>query len=275
MIIAPARNISRREWLRLGPGAMLALGAWPGCARWAGNRRDSSFQFAVLNDTHFQSPRCPEWFERVRASIRTHRPRPEFTLMLGDLVEHGTESELGGMRDALRSFGMPFHPVIGNHDYLSDTDRSAWNKMFPRRLNYAFMHRGWQFIALDSTQGTRWKETRIQPATFQWLDNELPRLDRAAPTVAFTHFPLGDGVRYRPLNADDLLARLVDFNLVAVLSGHWHGFTERRRDPAVLTTNCCCAVSRGNHDGSSAKGYFLCTATADGLQRQSVEVKPG
>ena len=31
----------------------------------------------------------------------------------------------------------------------------------------------------------------------------------------------------RPLNADDVLARLLEFNLGAVFCGHFHGYTER------------------------------------------------
>ncbi len=269
----PTGSVSRRAWLRRGAAALLALGAWPGCARWAGNGRGSGFRFVVINDTHFQSPRCAEWFERVRASIRAQQPRPELCLMVGDLAEHGTPAELGAMREVLGGLDMPWHAVIGNHDYMSDSDRSAWDRVFPNSLNYVFRHRGWQFIGLDSTEGTKWNQTRIPPATLHWLDDAAPKLERAAPTVVFTHFPLGEGVHYRPLNADALLARLLDFNLVAVFNGHFHGFTERRAGRTTLTTNCCCAISRGNHDGTTAKGYFLCTAEAGEIRRQFIEIK--
>jgi hypothetical protein len=265
---------SRRDWLRLSAGALLALGVWPGCARWAGHGRGGSFSFAVINDAHFQSPRCPEWFERVRASIHAQSPRPEFCLVVGDLAEHGSKSELGAMRDVLRSLRMPFHAVIGNHDYVSDTDRSAWDRLFPRCLNYHVAHRGWQFLGLDSSAGTKWSNTRIQPDTLKWLDGTLPRLDRGKPTVVFTHFPLGAGVRYRPQNAEELLLRLVEFNLVAVFNGHFHGFTERTLGRTALTTNRCCAISRGNHDGTKEKGYFLCAASQGAIARRFVEVKP-
>ncbi|MCW5551682.1 MAG: metallophosphoesterase [Verrucomicrobiae bacterium] len=269
-----ARQTSRRHWLRLSAGTLLALGAWPGCARWSDRGRGGNFSFVVINDTHFQSPQCPEWFERVRASIHAHPVRPEFCLMVGDLAEHGTAAELGGMCDALRSLRMPIHAVIGNHDYVSDTDRSVWDQLFAGSLNYEFVHRGWRFMGLDSSEGTKWDKTRIQSVTLGWLDDRLPKWDRAMPTVAFTHFPLGEGIRYRPLNADDLLARLLDFNLVAVFNGHFHGFTERHAGAATLTTNRCCAISRGNHDGTTEKGYFVCTAREGAIHREFVEVKP-
>ena len=43
-----------------------------------------------------------------------------------------------------------------------------------------------------------------------------------------THFPLGEGVKMRPKNADDLLKRFLEFNLRAVYSGHYHSFTEKK-----------------------------------------------
>ena len=253
---------------------MLGLGLWPGCARWRDRGRGGSFSFVVINDTHFQSPQCPAWFEQVRASIRAQAPAPEFCLMVGDLAEHGSKAELRAMREVLGGFGMPFHAVIGNHDYLSSTDRSTWDELFPRHLNYVVRHRGWQFIGLDSTQGTEWQNTRIQSSTFAWLDNELPRLQAAAPTVVFTHFPLGEKVPMRPANAEELLARLLPLNLVAVFSGHHHGFTERKSGHATLTTNRCCAISRQNHDGTPEKGYFLCSANQGEIHREFIEVFP-
>jgi 3',5'-cyclic AMP phosphodiesterase CpdA len=267
-------TFSRRAWVRLSAGALLSVGILPGCARFADNGRGGAFRFVVINDAHFQSARCPEWFERVSASVRSHDPRPEFCLMVGDLAEHGTRSELGSMRDVLRSLGMPFQVVIGNHDYVSDTDRSAWDNLFAQRLNYHFDHRGWRFIGLDSSEGTKYERTRIQPPTLSWLDETLPKLDRSAPTVVFTHFPFGVDVPMRPLNADEVLERFRQFNLVAVFNGHYHGFTEHKSRRSTITTNRCCAISRDNHDGTKEKGYFLCTAQNGRMRREFIEVKP-
>ena len=271
--LAMSSPLSRRQFLRLGAGALLAAGLWPGCARFSNNGRGGAFRFAVLNDCHFYTPRCPAWFERVRASLRSHSPRPEFCLVVGDLVEHGTREEFGPMREILQSFGIPFHAVIGNHDYASDTDRSAWDEVFPRTLNYAFEHRGWQFIGLDSTQGRQYQGTKVQPATLSWLDAQLPKLQPSSPTILFSHFPFGSQVTYRPTNADAVLERFRAFNLLAVFDGHFHGFTEKQLGHTVLLTNRCCSISTGNHDGTTEKGYFLCDAKDGQTTRQFVQVE--
>ena len=43
----------------------------------------------------------------------------------------------------------------------------------------------------------------------------------------FYSLSAGRHVPMRPLNADDVLARLLEFNLGAVFCGHFHGYTER------------------------------------------------
>jgi 3',5'-cyclic AMP phosphodiesterase CpdA len=252
----------------------MALGLWPGCARFGGNGRGGSFTFIEINDTHYSSPKCPEWFERVTASVRAHSPKPEFCLVVGDLVDGGTETQLGSMREVLRGLGMPFHAVLGNHDYLTQTDRSLWDRLFPKRLNYHFEHRDWQFVGLDSTEGKRYDKTSIQPETLQWVDANLKKLNRRRPTIIFTHFPLGPATQYRPTNADELLARFEPFNVVAVFNGHFHGYTERTVRQAVFTTNKCCSIARANHDKTVEKGYFLCRAIEGRIERQFIEVKP-
>lgn len=273
MNVITARRVSRREWIRNSAAATLALGLWPGCARFGSNGRGGDFAFIQINDAHFSSPKCPGFFERVTASVRTHAPKPELCLMVGDLAEHGTEKELGPMRDVLRGLGMPFQVAIGNHDYTSQTDRAKWDELFPGTLNYHFRHRGWQFIGLDTTEGLKYEKTNIQPHTLQWVDDRLRKLDRRQPVIIFTHFPLGPDTKYRPLNADGLLERFKDFNVVAVFNGHFHGFTERKVGETVFTTNKCCSIARGNHDKTTEKGYFLCRAKEGRIEREFIEVK--
>lgn len=260
--------ISRRQALgQLSAGTLLALGFWPGHAR---GESGEPFRFVVVNDTHYLSDECGAWlrtiFERIKAE------KPDFCLLAGDLTEYGTEEHLKAVRDVLNEAGMPTHVVIGNHDYATQTSRVAYEKVFPGKINYTFDHKGWQFVALDTTEGTRYEQTSIQEPTLQWVDAQLPKLDKKRPTVILTHFPLGAGVQYRPLNADTLLDKFREINLRAVFSGHFHGFTERTAREAVLTTNRCCALKRGNHDKTTEKGYFVCDAVEQTISRRFVQV---
>ncbi len=265
--------LTRRRAVRLSAGSLLALGLWPGRLRAADNGQGGEFTFIAVNDLHYLNQKCEPWFERVVKQMKTTEPRPEFVLVVGDVCEHGTPAQHGAIREALNSLGLTCHTVIGNHDWTAPTDREAFDKHFPGSTNYSFTHRGWQFVGLDSSQGQKSSGVSVQAHTLRFLDDTLPKLKPDLPTVLFTHFPFGVLTPYRVLNADTVLERFKDLNLVAVFNGHFHGFTERQRGSTVLTTNKCCSFARANHDGTPERGYFVCTAKDGRITRQFVEVK--
>jgi hypothetical protein len=254
---------SRRDMLRVTGCGLLALGLGSGSLA----AEPAGFRFIVVNDIHCRDQRCHPWFRKLVASMRLHHPA--FCLINGDLAEDGRPDQLAAVKEIFGGLGIPLHATLGNHDYASDTDHTPFDKLFPGSLNYHFEHAGWQFVALDSTQGREVVFTHIQPATVAWLANTLPTLDRAKPTVLCTHFPLGNAVLCRPLNADDILNPFDGFNLRATFSGHWHGFAERHFEHAIVTNSRCASWWRHNNDGSPQKGYFLCETTPSGdLRRQ-------
>ncbi len=248
---------------------LLAAGLAPAFLR--GNTRAAApFRFAVLNDLHHATPECDAWHERLFAAVQAERP--EFVLALGDLAHTGLPASFATVARLADGLGVPFHTVPGNHDCDVEKTTALYTQQFPGQLNYSFAHAGWQFIGLDTTDGKKAKDTRIGGDTFAWLDENLPTLDRARPTVVFTHFPLAPGIGpnsrrvVTPLNASELLARFDGWNLRAGLSGHFHGPTEHTHATAQLATGPTCSRVVKNHDGPppSPKGWRLCTSTPDG-----------
>lgn len=275
--MAPVRDnptsngLTRREALtRIPLATLLGLGLWPGARSARAAAGGGTFRFIVANDLHHLNAGCDPWFEALVAQMNGHEGAA-FALLVGDLAETGDRANLLAIRDHFARLRAPVHVQIGNHDYKTATDRTAYEELFPGRINYAFTHAGWQFVGIDSTQGTEWQNTEVQPATLKWLDETLPTLDSSRPTVLFTHFPMASEVQMAPRNADLVLERLLDFNLRGVFCGHWHGLTEHQFHGADVVTNVCCARSRGNHDGSKQKGYWLVRAEAGRLRREFVE----
>ena len=164
---------------------------------------------------------------------------------------------------------MPFYPVPGNHDNDIEENTRIYTDVFPGRLNYTWKHAGWQFVALDTTEGKKWKTTQVSVETLAWLEATVPTLDPAAPTVLCTHFPLTPIRNLTPSNAEDVLARFVKVNLRGAFSGHFHGQSAVSRAGVDLVTNVCCSRFAKNHDGSLAKGYWLCHARSDGVLRRT------
>ena len=267
------KGLTRRDALRLACAPLVALGA----GRFAqAEEAAPGFTFIAVNDLHFSDAECAPFFRNVVARMKASAPEAAFCLIAGDLADRGTAAQYAPLREILAGLGVPLHPVPGNHDYLTDRDRdrTAYEAAFPGKLNSTFQHRGWQFVGLDSTQGTDFDGTRVSDDTLTWLDTALPKLDAALPTVAWTHFPLGAGVAMRPLNAGDLLGRLRKLNLRATFSGHWHGLNEQRLDRAELIVNRCCARIRGNRDGSPLKGWWVCQTEPDGVLKRRFVALP-
>jgi predicted phosphodiesterase len=261
--------ITRRQLLRYSATSLLAAGLWPGAMRAQGD--SGSFRFAVLNDLHYLNTKCTPWFEKVVRLVNDQAV--EFTLIAGDLVEHGTPVQHGAIRELLGGLKTPHYVVVGNHDYATHADRKSYEQLHPQRINYHFDHKGWQFVGLDTSEGQRSQNVKAPKETFDWLDAQLSKLDKQKPTVIFTHFPLGFGVPLLLQNAKPLLERFLPFNLQAAFSGHFHGFTETKKGATTLTTNKCCSFSRRNHDKSLEKGYFLCEGKDGKIVRSFVEVK--
>jgi predicted phosphodiesterase len=265
--------VTRRAALaRLTRLGLLAGAVGPLAMRSWSAETKPGFKFIVVNDTHYLSEECGVYLAGLVKQMNGEGAA--LCLHAGDVTEKGTVEHLAAAQKVFAQLRMPFHPVPGNHDWLSPTDRSGYAAAFPDKLNYSFTHEGWQFIALDTTDGQKYEHTRIQPETLAALGRMLAALDRQKPTVVFTHFPLCENVKMRPTNADNLLAQLDGWNVRAVFSGHYHAFTECERAGAPMTTNRCCALKRNNHDGTKEKGYFVCEAVAGKLTRRFVEYRP-
>jgi 3',5'-cyclic AMP phosphodiesterase CpdA len=266
---------TRRRFLR---SSVAAAAVAPLLARWAMAAEDAkaseAFTFLVLNDLHYFDRRCTPWFARAVEQMKGHKA--DFCLVVGDLTEDGARQQNGPIRELLDALKMPVHVVVGNHDYeAGNNSRKAFEAAFAGPLNYAFEHKGYQFVGLDTTQGRAASNTTIADATLTWTADALKKLDRKRPTVLFTHFPLGPFVPYRPKNADVLLRLFGEHALQTVFNGHFHSATNRYWDKVLVTTNTCCSFRRANHDFDPRKGYFLCTAKGGAVERAYVEVKKG
>jgi calcineurin-like phosphoesterase family protein len=265
----PLKNLSRRKLLKLSASTLLASSLWPGTLA-ADDSTGEDFNFIAVNDLHFFDNKCLPFFQNVIRSMSAQKEM-DFCIIDGDLSESGTAEQIAIVRDLFKSLNMPLYTVPGNHDYTPKNDRSAYEELMPKMINYTFDHKGWQFVALDSTDGTKAKVAILKP-TLQYVADTIPKLNQKRPTILFTHFPLGKDVTNRATNADALLEQFKPTNLRGVLGGHYHAYTERKMGEFILTTNRCCSFHVKNHDGSKEKGYFTCQVKDGKVQRTFVEV---
>jgi hypothetical protein len=196
-------------------------------------------------------------------------------LVLGDLAEVGAPEQLLGAREILQGLAVPYYTVPGNHDGPPDrpvgtgaAGLEAYEALFPGRRNYTFRHKSWQFLALDTTNGSGWKEVPIPEETLAYARHAAATLDHAAPTVLFTHMPLDPTIKFSSAQGYELLRILLPLNLRIVFCGHYHGLTVNQAPPPSpphlkLLTNRGLSHCREIHDGTSHRGYFRCRAEGD------------
>lgn len=233
---------------------------------------NDTWRFICVNDLHYSEPACRPWFDQIVAAMMASAPDAKFCLLAGDLTDAGKPDQMANIHAALLALDIPIYATPGNHDYVSETDRSAYDKHFPGHTNLSFEQSDWQIIGLDTCEGTHYANTKIHQGTLDWIDRTVPTLDRAKPTIVYTHFPLGLGVINRPTNADALLDKLAVLNVRAIFGGHWHAFTEKTWKNATCTTDKCCSRVRDNHDGTHEKGWFVCTVRGTTITRQFVQI---
>ena len=257
-------NLNIRIVPLLGVCMMSLLAAMSiAAACWPPTLPAQDFRLVQLTDIHASrvdhnpQPRYPgdplvndlvHSFDILRAAVERINTdlRPDLVVITGDLIDHGYDLEsLKKVKTCLDRLTCPYYPVIGDHER-----KAIYEQVFPRRLDYAFDHRGWHFVALDCNSG------RLSAESLKWLDSDLSA-SRGRPTIVMLHRPLivnplsallakklYYGVLLTVENSPqtlDLLRKYPDVSLV--LSGHTHVADEQRSGDIALWTTPALVVA--------------------------------
>lgn len=260
---------SRRQMLKLSAATLLAAGIWPRRSN-AAQAATKALKFIQVNDLHFIDAKCAPFFEGLVKQL--NQLEPALLLIAGDLVENGTEAQCNAMRDILAALKCPYYVTCGNHDPASATNRAAFESAFGNKFNTTWETGGWQFVGLDTSDGTASSNVTCHKETLDFAGTLPAKLDKDKPTFLYTHFPLGPGVTNRLKNADALLEPFKQLNLAAIFGGHYHAFTQKTvLTNITATTNVCCSFKRANHDNTFQKGFFVIEAAEGKWKRTFVE----
>jgi 3',5'-cyclic AMP phosphodiesterase CpdA len=269
-------HLSRRQFL--GILAAYGLGS---CARTPlkttldklGGGREC-FSFAALNDLHLLDARSSAIVNCAVADING-RSEVRFTVVLGDLATNGTLGELDLAKVCLDRLEKPYFVVPGNHDVnpIARNMYSNYETTFGHG-NWRHDEGGWVFLGIDSCEGAA-SDVAIRPDRIEWLKKQVDHIKPGKPIALFAHHPFNPHTQqYRVKNADEVLALLSGHNLKLVAAGHYHGNQVEEQNGVLFTTTACCSSTRGNFDGTPAKGYRLFHIDGESIRTEFVEVAP-
>lgn len=255
------KTLTRRSFLQttaVGVAGAAIPGVMTGCVSWPGTpeRYTGPVKILSLGDMHLTDQQSMTYPRKVIQAMNSEGG--DLVLACGDMGSKPKRSELELARDLLDELEMPYHPVLGNHDALfsGEKEETLFQEVFSLKQNsYHFSQKGILFLGIDHGCGRAYGDNGVRPAVMTWLEQTLAPIPNDQPIVFFSHYPFAKGVKYRTKNADEVQALFENRRLLAMVSGHFHGNTERRENGILMTTTACSSGTRNNHDRTKAKGY--------------------
>jgi len=183
----------------------------------------TSYTVIVITDVHFggDGTRPDDTF---LAWVDSLSPQPKFCICLGDIAEHGYESEYKeyvAFTDKLRSRSIPVYTVTGNHD-LYNSGWQYWSAMvYPETSFYRLKTSDFSWYFLDSGSGS------LGTDQYDALKEAMEADSNSK--VVMLHYPLyADGTFYACLQntyeRDKLITLFAKQSVQLVLDGHTHAY---------------------------------------------------
>jgi len=207
------------------------------------------FTFAFLTDVHIE-PEMDAPEGTALAMDLINASDAEFAINGGDHVFDALNASKDRILEqyalytqAESALNIPVHHVLGNHDVaglesgVSSHDpifgKAMFEKTFGSPTYYSFLHKGVNFIVLDSIflKGRHWYP-EIDETQIAWLEQDL-EVNAGYPSIVISHVPLATSIgsyspgsnssSYDPVsNSDQILPRLEKYSVIALLQGHTH-----------------------------------------------------
>jgi len=134
------------------------------------------FSFIVMTDTHVENGDITD-LKKIAPVITPNNVK--FIVNLGDISQNGKEEDIKAVTEYTKTIGVPYYPVIGNHDiYFGNW--SVW-KQYIGSTRYRVDGKDFTLFILDSANAF------ISSAQVDWLESELKNVPAGNKVFVFTH----------------------------------------------------------------------------------------
>ncbi|MBC7124035.1 MAG: metallophosphoesterase, partial [Bacteroidales bacterium] len=218
------------------------------------NKKKDTFSIAFMTDIHLQpEDKAVEGFTKALDTV--NKLNPDFIITGGDLImdalgqSYGRADSLYNLyQQVIKKSSKPVYNTMGNHELYGIYKKSNADPanpeygelMFEKRLGksyYAFEHKGWKFIVINSIEDTKKGKYigQIDSTQISWIKNELKNTNPKTPIVISTHIPFITAYTQKyggttlpndsilvVYNAKEVIDLFNGYNLKLVLQGHLH-----------------------------------------------------
>ncbi len=186
---------------------------------------ETDYDVLLIADTHIGSKKftmpTESFFKWLDNHITANR-KPEFCIMLGDAVDHGTKPEFDEYKKfqkRIQDKGIPIYNVLGNHDIYNSGWKLWKETCYPHLGAFYFETTNFTWIFADTANGT------LGRPQFFSLKKKLESSSK--PKLFFTHYPLyGNAIPYftltNPRERAELISMFGKNNVKLYSSGHFH-----------------------------------------------------
>jgi len=197
---------------------------------------DSSLTILTIADLHYtglarqaaQPPHMNGGLARVLLNkvflrLKYLDIKPDVVVVLGDLVENGTDpdadADLTALHSELTRTGIPFLVVRGNHD----DENVRFTELFDVETG---LHKigDYGFIVYDDQFTASHETTRAEQAIKATL--KIAKANPGLPLIALQHAPIYPAIDshypYRPTNTAEIIDSFQKAGIFLSLSGHYH-----------------------------------------------------
>ena len=239
---------------------------------------DEKFTFAVIGDKTGGGQE--NWHIFDRAMDEVNELRPDFALIVGDLIQGGTTSVMQLEREWKEFLGhagaveVPFFFLPGNHDIGNRVMYDYWEEHVGRTY-YAFHYKGCHFIALNTEEGWRSNETMFGARQLEWLEKEIAERRDSKHIFVFMHRPAwrhsGEA-----LEQWERIEGWLSGTRYTVFVGHYHRLSyEPRHDrPYFIMGPTGAALNPSEVEELGAMHHYA-LVTVDGAEAHVAIVRPG
>lgn len=259
--------------MRMNRRAFLLTAGALGYAGLVHAQSTGGFTFAAVNDLHLLDEASAAALGKAVDAINAQQDAA-FTVVLGDLSSNAQAQEFALAKTALDRLARPHYLIPGNHD-MNNKDKANPAGSFEAVFGPANWRRDvqdWTLIGLNSCDGVK-SDVALSEERLAWLKAQVAEIPAERPIALFLHHPLNPHSKsYRVKNADAVLALFAGHNLKLAAAGHFHGNQVEEQNGVLFTTTACCSSTRGDHDGTKAKGFRLFHCQNGKVQTEFVEV---